>query len=705
LTRLRSGFAAWITCGLTVGLLVPTLALAALTPVNKLPEELRPGPAWFLTPVYLLVLAATGALIASRRANNFIGWLMCAAAALGALVGLGHSYSLLSLANGHPGLIGVEWLAWLASWGKVPWLMLQVVYLPMLFPEGRPFKHWAWLLWAASLTALVGVVGEALDPDLLAALRLRNPLGIPDPHGYLALVGEAAELMLIGIAIAALGSVFIRLRAATGDRRQQLKWVGAALALLVTTLAAEAVADVVFDDATSPWLDALVDLAYLTVPVSVAFAVLRYRLYDIDLVINRTLVYGTLMIIISAVYLLAVVGVGAVLGLGNSLNLMLSLLATATVALAFEPARQRVQRLANQLVYGRRATPYDALAALSRRVVDTVPSEVLLSDMARAACDAIGVRSASFWLRADRELSLVASWPPDSAHETPDLSLSHRRGWRSLPVQHQGRLLGAISVALPSGRSLSASDHRLLADVANQAGLVLSNLGLAADLMARVAELRDSRHRLVNAQDEERRRIERNLHDGAQQHLFGLKVNIRHIRTLLQRDPVAAKTALEQLEEDAEEALQEVRQLAHGVYPPLLTAQGLAGALRARARTCSVDVRVSTDGIGRYAADLEGAVYFCCTEALQNAVMHAEPSTIWIRIAQEGTELAFEVEDDGRGFDIAAPQSGAGLQGMRDRVDVVGGTLDIVSELNKGTAVRGRVSVSAQSERVIEAAV
>src|SRR3989442_647555 len=557
LTGQLSRFTARTIFGLTVALLVGTSVLVALTPVNNLPEELQPGPAWLLTPAYLLVLAATGALIASRRSSNFIGWVMCTAAALGALVELGHSYSLLSLANGNPGLLGVEWLAWLARLGELPGLMLQGVYLPMLFPEGRPFKRWGWLLWAAALTALVGVAGEALDPDLLTALKLRNPLAVPDPNGYLGVVGDAAEWMLIGIAIAALASVFIRLKRATGEHRQQLKWVGAALGLLVTTLTGATVADATSSDANFPWLDGLVGLAFLTVPVSVAFAVLRYRLYDIDLVINRTLVYGTLMTVTLAVYLLAVVGIGAVLGFGNNLNLMLSLLATAVVALAFEPARQRVQNLANRLAFGRRASPYDALAVLSRRVAEIVPSEVLLGDMARAVCDAVGVRSASFWLRADRELSLLAGWPPDLAHGTPDLSVPQGGGRRWFSVQNQGKLLGAISIAVPSGRALSASDDRLLADVANQAGLVLSNLGLAADLMARVAELKDSRRRLVTAEDEERRRIERNLHDGAQQHLFGLKVNIRHIRTLLERDQVAASTALERLEEEAEETLQE----------------------------------------------------------------------------------------------------------------------------------------------------
>jgi signal transduction histidine kinase len=364
---------------------------------------------------------------------------------------------------------------------------------------------------------------------------------------------------------------------------------------------------------------------------------------------------------------------------------------TGAVALAFQPVRERLQRLANRLVYGRRATPHDALAVLSRRAAEAAPSEVLLNDMVRAVCDALGLPAASFWLGAGEDRRAVAVWP-DSGERTVRLSPPADHGTRTLPVQHEGRLLGAISVTVPPGRALSPSDQRLLADVANQAGLVFRNLGLTADLMARVAELHESRRRLVTAQEEERRRLERDLHDGAQQHLFGLKITIRDVRTLLLRpDPLATSAALERLEQQADDALRTVRELARGVSPPLLTAQGLAGALSARARTAPLDVRVSTDGAGRYSADLEGAVYFCCSEALQNAIRHARASVVRIRLAQEGDELVFAVEDDGRGFDVESTCSGAGLQSMRDRVDVVGGTLKIVSQPSGGTRVLGRV--------------
>jgi signal transduction histidine kinase len=198
----------------------------------------------------------------------------------------------------------------------------------------------------------------------------------------------------------------------------------------------------------------------------------------------------------------------------------------------------------------------------------------------------------------------------------------------------------------------------------------------------------------VTAQDVERRRLERNLHDGAQQDLFSLKLNIRQVRSLLGQGPDAVEAALERLEQDAENTLRTVRELARGVYPPLLTAQGIVGALSARARAAGVDVQVSTDGVGRYPADVEEAVYFCCSEALQNAVRHARPSTVRIKLEEEGGELSFQVRDDGRGFDVAATGQGAGLQSMLDRVDVVGGTLEIISRPDRGTTVKGRVQVA-----------
>jgi len=698
----RHSLVAWAGCAATGLLVVTTVTLAAVTPTDRLPEDLRPGPSWLLIPLYPLVLAAVGTLIASRRPENSIGWLMCGAAMLGALVELGRYYSYYSLAAGSPGLVGVEWVAWLARWVWLPWLMLQLVYLPVLFPDGRlPSRRWAWLVWTASITALVGITGRALNPGLLADVRLRNPVAIQDAQVDFQRLAGIALLVLTGLALASLASVFFRLRTATGDRRQQLKWFGSAITVLVTLVTAGTIADEV-GDVNSPPLEVLVASAYPIIPIVVGFSVLRYRLYDIDLVINRTLVYGALVAFISAVYLIAVVGVGALVGIGNHVNLLLPLLAAGVVALAFQPVRQWLQRLANKLVYGRRATPYDALAVLSRRVAETAPGEQLLKDSLRALCDAIGIPSASVWLRGGQEWRVVAQWPPGGRDQAGSMADARRRGARVVSVHNHGALLGAISVIVPLGRALSPADERLLRDVASQAGLLLRNMGLTADLMDRLGELQESRRRLVTAQEEERRRLERNLHDGAQQDLFSLKLDIRRLRHLVRRGPTEVEAALQRLEEQAEKALQTVKELARGVYPPLLTAQGISAALSARARAAPVDVRISSAGVERYPAGVEEAVYFCCTEALQNAVRHARPTSVRISLEGRGDELFFQVEDDGIGFDLAVAAGGAGLQSMRDRVDVVGGTLEIVTSVEAGTTVRGRVQIPSAAKIALD---
>jgi signal transduction histidine kinase len=692
---------AWSVGAATVLLVGTTLALGAVTPQERLPEDLRLGPLWFVIPVYPLVVAAVGTLIASRRPGNSIGWLMCATAVIGALVELGPFYSNYNLAGGRPGLVAVQWIAWVAKWIWLPWLMLQLIFVPVLFPDGRlPSKRWAWLLWTAALTTLIGIIARALSPGLLADSRLHNPVAVHAPYADFPRLAGIASVVLILMAMASLASVFFRLRSASGDRRQQLKWFGSAIAVLVMVVTAARIADEVID-ANSPLLEVVFPSIYVTIPIAIGFAVLRYRLYDIDLVINRTLVYATSAAFISAVYLIVVLGVGALVGSRDHVSL-LPWLAAGMVALAFQPARARLQRLADRVVYGRRATPYDALAALSRRMSETEPSEQVLTDTARALCDAIGVRAAFIWLRGGAEWRVVAQWPADAKPEDRPLGHAGPPGVRTFPIHNQGTVLGAIAVTVPAGRALSPADKRLVADVASQAGLLFRNLGLTADLVSRVGQLRESRRRLVTAQEEERRRIERNLHDGAQQDLFSLKVSIRHIRTLLQRNPDEVQARLEQLEEEAEKALLTVKELARGVYPPLLTVQGIAGALGARARTAPVGVHISNSGVGRYPADVEEAVYFACAEALQNAVKHAQPTMVKISLTQQNGELTFEVQDDGRGFDVRTTTGGAGLQSMRDRLDVVGGTMEIVSTPDLGTAVKGRVHISPIEQPVLD---
>jgi signal transduction histidine kinase len=260
---------------------------------------------------------------------------------------------------------------------------------------------------------------------------------------------------------------------------------------------------------------------------------------------------------------------------------------------------------------------------------------------------------------------------------------------RAAAVRHQGVLLGALTVNKRQGESLTPVEEKLLEDLASQAGLVLKNVGLTAELLQRLEDLLASRQRLVAAQDEERRRLERNLHDGAQQNLVALKVKLGLAEAFAEKDPAKSKELLRELKDDADEALETLRDLARGIYPPLLAEKGLAVALESQARKATLPVEVSADRIGRYPQDIEAAVYFCVLEALQNVQKYAQAGHATVRLGEDDAALTFEVEDDGRGFDAANAKKGSGLTNMSDRLDALGGTIDVSSTPGGGARIRG----------------
>jgi signal transduction histidine kinase len=297
------------------------------------------------------------------------------------------------------------------------------------------------------------------------------------------------------------------------------------------------------------------------------------------------------------------------------------------------------------------------------------------------------------WLCVGAELQPVASSGDAEPRET--LTISPNRlptidGEHTVEVRHQGELLGALSVETPPSDPMNPAKDKLVRDLAAQAGLVLRNVRLISDLRA-------SRQRLVAAQDEERRKLERNLHDGAQQQLVALAVKLRLAEQLTARDADKAKEMLTALQQDTQDALENLRDLARGIYPPLLADKGLGAALEGQARKASIPVEISTNGAGRYPQDTEAAVYFCCLEALQNVQKYANASSATVGLSQADGKLRFEVADDGAGFDPAATGYGTGLQGMADRLDAIGGTLEVRSRPGGGTTIVGSVPVSTTS--------
>jgi signal transduction histidine kinase len=429
-------------------------------------------------------------------------------------------------------------------------------------------------------------------------------------------------------------------------------------------------------------------------------AVPKYRRYGIDVVISKTLVYAVLAAFITVVYVLLVAGAGALAGWRGRPSLGLSILATAVVAVLFQPVRERAQRLANRLVYGRRATPYEALAQLSERMAGTYATEDLLPRMAMIVAAATGADRADVWLRDGDVLRAGASWPPGAEPPAPvplaagDLPAATGAG-HLIAVRHRGELLGALSVARKRGNAVTPTEDRLIGNLAAQAGLVLRNAGLTEQLLARLAELRASRGRLVTTQDTERQRLERDLRDGPQHELAGLAGQLGDAARALDHDETRAKVLLDEVTSEIARALANLRELARGIYPPLLADMGIAAALDSQARKAPVPVSVDADGIGRYPEEIEAAVYFCALEALRSAAWHAGGTHAAIRLSANGGDLMFEVTGDGQGPGDGAGSWGADLQAMADRVDALGGEILIAAVPGRGTRINGRVPVPA----------
>jgi signal transduction histidine kinase len=404
-------------------------------------------------------------------------------------------------------------------------------------------------------------------------------------------------------------------------------------------------------------------------------------------------------------------------------------IAAGVCSLLWIPLRERLTTTAATIAGGGKDQPEPALRALGGRLTRALPLDELLLQVVETLRRAMALDGAEVWTGADGVLERAAS-DPDRGGRTliltpaeqgvisraepfgparaavwvPGLTTGREEAvLRAAPVMSAGQLLGLIVVERAAGaRPFGEEDDRLLADLARQLGLTLRNVQLDSTLQAtldelrlQATELRASRARVVSAADAERRRIERDLHDGAQQQLVGLVVNVRLARELADIDPVQAKALLDDVGRDAKEAIEELRELAHGIYPPLLLDRGLVDALRAAARRTGLPARIDAPGVGRHPPEREATIYFCCVEALQNAAKHAgDGAQITIRVWEEEGGLRFEVSDDGAGFDPGGRGAGVGLTNMRDRLGAIGGRLSIASERGRGTSVSGTIPIA-----------
>ncbi len=650
---------------------------------------------FFIIAAAVSVAYGTVGMLITTRKGSALGWIFAVAGFCFALGPFAEQYVLFATVT-HPGsLPAPEWVGRFTGVYGIGAGGIALVLL--LFPDGRPpSPRWRWVQWMLPAAVILGVVSFALFPGIEngtqrdLGVRLINPIGITGGREVLNLIVQICAPIAVICSLLSVVALILRFRRSRGDERQQMRWVaytGGAIVTCFVLLFASS-----FSSALNNLVWVMMVLAIgLGIPIAFAIAILRYRLYDLDIVVQKTVVFALVGAFTTLVYVLVLVAVPAlIVGVGSGGGFSpLTFATTILIALLFQPVRRRARRLADRIVYGRRATPYEVLSEFSDRLSDAYSTDDVLPRMAQLLAASTGANVAGVWLRVGDRFVATAVAPasaptPDPVASTGDELPGFGERTSAFPVRHQGELLGAITLEMPANDPMNPEKERLVLDVAAQAGLVLRNVRL-------IEELRASRRRIVTAQDERAKKLERNIHDGAQQQLVALAVKLRLAQATFAKDQQKAERMLADLQTEANDALENLRDLARGIYPPLLADKGLPEALTAQARKSTVPVDVESDGVGRYPPEIESAIYFCCLEALQNIGKYSGASRAEIRLAQTNGHIRFEVIDDGSGFDTASKRTGSGLQGMADRLEAIGGALDVRSEPGRGTTVSGTV--------------
>jgi signal transduction histidine kinase len=689
---------AWSLCAACVALIALALLLDFVTgdvPVE--PEERLGSGLAVLTGVLALAYPTVGALIASRLPANPIGWIFCGVGLLylaRRFTGAYADYALLE----NLALPWGEYVAWFSTWVGFAGLILAGVLLMLLFPEGRlPSRRWRIVVWAAVLGAALTALADAFYPGQLRTHAYEdNPLGLVAVIGgrftSYDLLGASSVLgrtLLLTSTLAALLSIVLRLHRTEGDERQQIKWflcaaVPAAMCLSPVLLinyclpdnfttnflfnAADGVSWEVFNYSLYASVFAL-----LVLPVFTYIAILRYRLYDIDLIINRTLVYGALTVVVVGIYVMVVGYLGMVLPTGA--NLATSLVTTGLVAVLFAPLRDRLQRGVNRLMYGERDEPYKVIADLGASLEATLAPGSVLPTVVETVARALKLPYAAITLKQDGVYIEAAEYGEKPAGEP-----------LIMPLTYQKETVGELILAPRTmGESFTKSDVRLLRDLAR-------HIEIAAYAVKLTADLQRSRERLVTTREEERRRLRRDLHDGVGPQLAALTLKLETARRLLSHDPKAS-ALMTDLSERARATVSDIRRSVHALRPPALDELGLVPALREGAAQYSQNgLRVSVKAPGAslppLPAAVEVATYRIAQEAMTNVVRHAQARNCSVRIEldeQAGT-LGVEIEDDGRGIE-EKHKVGVGLHSIRERAEELGGRCTVESLAVGGTLV------------------
>lgn len=613
-------------------------------------------------------------------------------------------------------------LSWLGASDPAWWWLSSIVHslgicmffvFFYLFPDGRFVPAWT----------------RALVP-VMFAMQASDSLFPSSPLSYGTWPPFLVFLLFLGwFGTVLFAQVHRYRRVSSPVQRQQTKWVvfGVAAALvgfLAVVLGGAVLPPEILQDPVL--LTAAITASYLfllLVPLSMTVAIFRHRLWDIDVIINRTLVYGALTGIVAGLYILLVGGLGAMVQARGSL--LLSLAATGLIAVLFAPLRDRLQRGVNRLLYGERDEPYGVLSRLGQRLEETLAPEAVLPSLVEGIARALRLPHVAIWLVDGKALRLGATHGrvpsertvqdagavetletvtealrPVDLRSTSEYSviLTECGAALVLPLTHRGDFIGALSLAPRSpGETFSPADRRLLRDLASQAGAAVHAVQLTAALGSSLEELRRSRERLVAAQEEERRRIQRDLHDGLGPALASMRLRLEACLDMAEETPAPLHGHLVRLHELVGQASGDIRRLVYDLRPPVLDQLGLVPALRQHCerfgRETGIEVRFEADSGLTYPAAAEVATFRVVQEALVNIQKHARASEASVQLWRCGEWLELVVRDDGAGFDAdgEAARSGTGMGSMRERAEVLGGAVCVTSNGSNGTEVLVRI--------------
>jgi signal transduction histidine kinase len=635
-----------------------------------------------------LAFSIIGGLILFYRPRNRIGWL-CLWTGIGLPTVAATEFYVVCGLVGHMAAPGLAYLAWwVYSFGHFLIIVPMFILLPMLYPNGQFLSpRWRWLTILGLIALAIASTAMGLLPDFSqdnafeTFYSVANPFGLAYlPAWWYSVFSTTSSLTVFFLSLTGITSMIVRLKRSVGDERQQMKWLAYFLAtavvvqLLIFELPGAFFYPQIFD---TIWYELIILVVFWGFPLIIGLAIFKYRLYAIDLIINRTLVYGGLTLVVVLIYAFTV----GLLSLffHTSGSLIISLIATGLIAVAFNPVRERLQYSVNRLMFGQRDDPYAILSQLSQQLQTTaVPGETLTS-IVETIAETLKLPYAAIEL-VEQEEQIGQASIGESMGETVELPLRYQK-------ETVGRLI--VSPRAP-GEEFTAKEQQLLADIAGQTGAVAS----ATRLML---ALQRSREQLVLAREEERRRIRRDLHDGLGPTLASQTLKLDSVLDLLTEDPEAAVEQVIKLKDQTQLMVADIRQLVHELRPPALDELGLSGALQAHIvqmhgvnNGLHISLETSPDPLPPLPAATEVAAYRITLEAVTNVIRHAQASQCRVRLKIENDAqphyLTLYIVDDGIGLP-GHTHTGVGLTSMRERAEELGGTCAIVRKDARGSEV------------------